>query len=124
MITANERRAVPRHKSFIQGRVYYNNRHSSMDCILREFTDIGARLEFSDVTGLPDKFEIYVPSKDLYFQAQVIWHKGNSLGVRWEPEESAHVPESLRSGEPIIDRLAKLEHEVALLRKRLDALQS
>jgi hypothetical protein len=123
MNTENERRAVPRHKSLIQGRVYFNRRRSSMDCVLREFTDIGARLEFSNVAGLPSTFEVYVPSRDLYFQARTVWHKGNSLGVSWEPEESAHAPESLRSAEPITDRLARLEHEVALLRKRLDALQ-
>lgn len=35
-----------------------------MDCVIREFTDIGARLELSDVAALPDTFEVYVPSKD------------------------------------------------------------
>lgn len=125
METMLERRAALRHKSFIQGRIYFNHRRSSMDCVIREFTDIGARLEFSDIAALPDAFEVYVPSKDRYFQAQAVWHKGNDIGVAWVPEESVHlVPESLRSADPIGDRMSRLEHEVAMLRKRLDNLQS
>jgi hypothetical protein len=120
-----ERRAALRHKSFIQGRIYFNHRRSSMDCVIREFTDIGARLELSDMAALPDAFEIYVPSKDQYFQAQSVWHKGNDIGVAWMPEGSVHlVPETFRSADPIGDRVSKLEHEVATLRKRLDSLQS
>jgi hypothetical protein len=34
------------------------------------------------------------------------------------------VPETFHSADPIAERLAKLEHEVALLRKRLDGMQS
>jgi hypothetical protein len=123
MMRTTERRAAVRHKSFIQGRIYFNHRRSSMDCVIREFTDIGARLEFSDVAALPDTFEVYVPSKDRYFRAQAVWHKGNNIGVMWMPEGSTHpVPESFYSADPIADRVARLEHEMATLRKRLDAL--
>jgi hypothetical protein len=48
----NERRSIVRQKSFMQGRVYLNHRQSSLDCIIRDFTDMGARLQFSDVTEL------------------------------------------------------------------------
>jgi hypothetical protein len=37
-----ERRALARHKTFIKGRIYFNNRLSSMDCIVRDITDRGA----------------------------------------------------------------------------------
>jgi hypothetical protein len=121
--TTKERRAALRHKSFIQGRIYFNHRRSSMDCIIREFTDIGARLEFSDVAALPDIFEVYVPSKDRYFQARAVWHRGNTIGVSWMPEVSSDpAPESFHTVDPIADRVMRLEHEVATLRKRLDAL--
>jgi hypothetical protein len=123
MMHTTERRAALRHKSFIQGRIYFNHRRSSMDCVIREFTDIGARLEFSDVAALPDAFEVFVPSKDQYFQAQAVWHKGSTIGVSWMPEGSIHpAPESLHTADPMADRVARLEHEMATLRKRLDAL--
>lgn len=120
-----ERRALVRHKTFIKGRIYFNNRLSSMDCIVRDVTNNGARLEVSESVTLPDAFEIYLPHKDEYFHAHVEWRKGGNLGVSWRSEEAARpVTEGgSRAEHPIADRLAKLEHDVAILQKRLDALQ-
>ncbi len=81
-----ERRAHPRHKTFIKGRIYFNNRLSSMDCIVRDIGEHGSRLEFSENVALPDVFELYLPNKDDYFQAHVIWRKGNNIGITWTPE--------------------------------------
>lgn len=119
----NERRSNVRQKSFMQGRLYFNHRQSSMDCNIRNFSDMGARLEFPETTSLPDSFEVHIPSKNQYFQARAIWHDGADIGVAWLPEEApSATPASLRSGDPIGDRLAKLEHEVAIIRKRLEVM--
>jgi hypothetical protein len=121
----NEHRAIARQKSFMLGRVLFNRRQSSMDCLIRDFTKIGARLHFPETAALPDAFEIYVPSKDEYFQAHAIWHKGSDVGVAWAPERPpVTAPGGYQSTDPIGDRVARLEHEVAALRKRLDALQT
>ena len=34
----SERRVATRSKSLLQGRVYYNNRRSSVDCVIRDIT--------------------------------------------------------------------------------------
>ena len=75
-----ERRLLARHKTFIKGRIYFNNRLSSMDCIVRDVTSNGGRLEVSESVALPDSFELYFPNKDEHFRAQVEWRKGNNLG--------------------------------------------
>ena len=120
-----ERRSLVRHKTFIKGRIYFNNRLSSMDCIVRDLTSNGARLEFSESVTLPEAFEIYIPNKDEFFRAHVEWRKGGQLGVRWNSGSASHEKtESGGRGEhPLADRVAKLEHDVAVLQKRLDALQ-
>ncbi len=123
-----ERRAVPRHKTFIKGRIYFNNRLSSLDCIVRNVTGHGARLEVSENVPLPDAFEIYLPNKDEYFHARIEWHRGENIGVSWNSERTPKQwPEggsgNSRTGDPIADRVAKLERDVAVLQKRLDALQ-
>ncbi len=118
-----ERRAQARHRTFIKGRIYFNNRLSSMDCIVRDVTDAGARLEFSDAVTLPEIFELHVPSKDENFQAQIKWRSGSQIGVAWTQGLAPSWIDSRSAEHPIADRLAKLEHEVALLRKRLDAMQ-
>jgi hypothetical protein len=120
----NERRALPRHKTFMQGRIYFNNRLSSMDCIVRELAENGSRLEVSETVTLPDVFELYLPTKDEYFRAKVEWRRGNSVGISWAAEQPAG--QASEQGDPqhaLADRLAKLEREVASLRKRLDSLQ-
>jgi hypothetical protein len=75
-----ERRALIRHKTFIKGRIYFNNRLSSMDCIVRDVTEKGARLQVSESVVLPDTFELYLPNKDEHFRAQAQWRKGLSSG--------------------------------------------
>jgi len=120
-----ERRSLVRHKTFIKGRIYFNNRRSSMDCIVRDVTNKGGRLEVSESVPLPDAFEIYMPNKDEYFHARVQWRKGGNIGVSWSSEQTSRAPTESggRMERPIADRVTKLEHDVAILQKRLDSLQ-
>ena len=120
-----ERRALIRHKTFIKGRIYFNNRLSSMDCIVRDVTEKGARLQVSESVVLPDTFELYLPNKDEHFRAQAQWRKGDQLGVSWTPEfASRQKSESGGHGEhSLADRVARLEQEIAALQRRFDNLR-
>jgi len=121
-----ERRAVARHKTFIKGRITYNNRLSSLDCIVRDATDKGARLEFYGSVAIPDTFELHLPNKDEHYQAPVEWRKRNHVGVSWNPDQPPRQgAESSggRSEHSLADRVAKLEQELAALQRRFDNLQ-
>ena len=119
-----ERRALARHKTFIKGRIYFNNRLSSMDCIVRDVTDAGARLEASESVALPDAFELYLPNKDEHFYARLEWRKGSHLGVSWTADPAVrHKPEAGQSEQSIAERVAKLERDIAVLQRRLESLQ-
>jgi hypothetical protein len=119
-----ERRAIVRQKSLLQARIYLNHRRSSIDCVLRDATKTGGRLKLHESTALPELIEIYVPSKDQYLQARTVWHRGHYVGVCWEEEEeldpTAAAPN--RSVELLRGRIARLEHDVATLRRRLNLL--
>jgi PilZ domain len=78
-----ERRSTLRPSAFMQARVYFNEGRSSVDCIMRDFTEGGAKLRFPEVTVLPATFEVHVPSKGTYFEARAAWHRGNDIGVAW-----------------------------------------
>ncbi len=120
-----ERRALARHKTFIKGRIYFNNRLSSMDCIVRDVTDMGCRLEVSDFATLPETFELYMPNKDEYYQAHIKWRRATNVGASWTPETTINPrPESGRTDQHIGDRVAKLERELASLQKRIAALEN
>jgi hypothetical protein len=120
-----ERRALIRHKTFIKGRIYFNNRLTSMDCIVRDVTEKGARLQVSESVALPDAFELYLPNKDEHFRAQAQWRKGDQLGISWTPDSAfRHKAEGGGYSErALADRIARLEQEVAALQRRLDDLQ-
>ncbi len=119
-----ERRSLVRHKTFFKGRIYFNNRLSSMDCMVRDATSSGCRIEVSDSVAIPNAFEIYLQNKDEYFQAQVEWRRGGSIGISWSPEQFLGQKAAPAGADhAIAERLAKLEHEVARLHKRLDALK-
>ncbi len=119
-----ERRALVRQRTLIKGRIYFNNRLSSMECIVRDITANGARLEFSENVTLPDAFELYIPNRHEYFHARVEWRRGSNLGISWTPEEATKERSEPGGENPAVaERLAKLERDVAILQRRLDALQ-
>jgi len=119
----NERRGLARHKTFIKGRIYFNNRLSSMDCIVRDVSDTGGRLEVSESVPLPDAFEVYLPAKHESFFARVQWRRGNSLGISWTQGTTPLRAEPGSVEQTIVERLEKLEREVAALQRRLDSMQ-
>jgi hypothetical protein len=124
MLNMFERRSSVRHKSFMQGRVYFNHRQSCLDCIVRDFTTTGARLEFSEVPGLPDTFELFIPTWDEYHQARTVWHNSFVVGVAWVAEGAVDAPgDGDASGASLRERVAKLEHIVMAMRKRIDAME-
>ena len=60
----SERRSISRQRSFLQGRIFYNSRRSSIDCLIRDISDTGAKLKFSEAVAVPDAMELYIPTKE------------------------------------------------------------
>lgn len=112
-----ERRRVTRQKSFLRGMVYFNNRRSVADCLIRDISPLGARLVFSDAVSTPDALDLYIPQKEQTLRTQVIWRQGQEAGVAF-PQGSESAP---GSGE-LSDRVAKLEAEVISLKRVLKKL--
>jgi hypothetical protein len=119
-----ERRAHVRQKSFLQGRIYYNTRRATVDCIVRDITEHGARLKFADSAVVPDAFELYIPNRQETFKAHAIWNNGTEVGVTFE---HAGIPASETAGQPpgaanLAERVARLEREIATIKRRVEAL--
>ena len=85
-IAMTERRSGSRQKSFLQGRIFFNNRRTSVDCLVRDFSEQGAKLKFSSTTATPDVVELYVPSKDETYRAKVEWRNADEIGVGFVDE--------------------------------------
>jgi len=115
-----ERRKVTRHKSLLRGRVYFNHRNSTAECLVRDISSHGARLIFADEVLMPDVVELYIPAKEQTLRAQVIWRNANESGIAFaNHEQMAHPPES---GD-LAERVQRLEREIDVLKRFIKRLK-
>jgi hypothetical protein len=120
-----ERRSSTRQKSFLQGRIYFNNRRSSVDCLVRDYSETGARLKFSETIAVPEAIELYIPNKDEFHRARVEWRSGNEMGISFSEEARSPTvaPDAAHSGD-LAGRVQALETEVASLKRLVNELKS
>lgn len=117
-----ERRSGPRKRSFLQGRIIYNNRTSSVDCVVRDFTGTGARLSFSGSITIPETFELHIPNKQETYRARMRWNRGSEIGVTIDSPEAAELPGAVPQNATLADRVARLERELNALKRQFLAL--
>jgi hypothetical protein len=117
-----ERRTAARQKSFLQGRIFFNNRRTSVDCLVRDISEHGAKLKFAAAVTTPDIVELQIPAKDEVYRAHVQWRFDNEVGVTFGVGEGEQAP-GLAPAE-LFGRVMKLESEVATLRRALGELRS
>ena len=120
----SERRKATRQKSFLRGCVYFNNRRSAIDCLIRDISATGARLIFSDTVTIPDIVDLYIAQKEQTLRAQIHWRHGDEVGVGFaSPVQALGTPGSTSDNE-LAERVQKLESEIAAMRKALKRLKS
>jgi len=117
-----ERRYSKRQKSFLRGCIYFNNRRSAVDCLVRDISAEGARLIFSDAVNVPDVVDLYIPQKEQTLRATVQWRHGDEVGVIFAA--NGRSKKSPATEDAMTERVAKLEREVAALRRLLRQLRS
>jgi hypothetical protein len=128
-----ERRQAARQKSFLRGCIYFNNRRTAIDCLIRDISEHGARLRFSDSISIPDSFELHIPQKNQTLRVVARWRHGMDVGVSFPdvaraPATPATPGTSATPAAPdlaaLSDRVQKLEAEVAEMRRLLRRLRA
>ena len=117
----SERRRITRQKSFLRGMVYFNNRRSVADCLIRDISPYGARLIFSDTVTTPDIIDLYIPQKEQTLRSHVIWRIGHDVGVAFP--QAVQAEQSANSGD-LAERVVKLEGEIAAIKRLLKKLKT
>jgi hypothetical protein len=118
-----ERRNATRQKSFLRGCIYFNNRRSAVDCLIRDISSTGAKLIFSDAITVPDVVELYIPQKEQTLRAEVHWRHGTELGVAFAGAAAA-APEQPLQRSDVTGRVDRLEAEIANLKKAIKRLKA
>jgi PilZ domain len=118
----SERRGSRRSKSFLRGFVYVSRKRGALACLIRDLSEKGARIIFSDTVTLPDVVELYIPQRDQTLRARVHWRKNDEIGLAFFASDQA--PEAPPSAAEIAQRMALLEAELASLRAMLKRMKA
>jgi hypothetical protein len=116
----SERRKSARQRSFLRGTIYYNNRRNALDCLIRDFSEAGARLTLSETVPTPDKIDLYIPHKEETLRAQVHWRTGTEMGVSFEAATAKAAPQEAE----LAARVERLEAEIAALKRIVRRLKA
>ena len=117
-----ERRGSRRSKSFLRGFVYVSRKRGALACLVRDLSEKGARIVFSDTVTLPDVVELYIPQRHQTLRARVEWRRNDEIGLGFTAtERTAEAPPSATE---VVQRVAMLEAEIASLRVLLKRLKA
>ena len=112
-----DRREIVRDKVMYGGVAEIGDHGATRECIVRNISDRGATIEFSNVAGLPkEQLSLRIARKGRSFMAKVIWWRDNFVGVAFRAETPA---------EPVSDleeRLRKSEIKKRQLERRIEDL--
>jgi hypothetical protein len=86
-----DQRSSKRHRTFLDGRIIFNNRCSVINCTVRDVSDTGARVAFGHIILIPTEFELEIPKKGLFVWARVMWSNGKEHGVKFTTGPQAAV---------------------------------
>ena len=76
-----ERRKAGRRSTFAAGTIIYNACESTTFCVVRDLSEVGARLEVASTEGIPETFRLLVSGAASTLSAKVTRRSPNELGV-------------------------------------------
>ncbi len=56
-----EQRKVIRARTVFRASIIFNNRNSSIDCLVRNFSESGAKIIVDELITFPQQFELHIP---------------------------------------------------------------
>jgi hypothetical protein len=84
VLTRREHRLQPRRNTMIVATIVYEGGRTRLDCVIRNLSDGGAKLEFATVRGIPPSFDLLVPGHRPH-HCRVAWRALKELGVQFVP---------------------------------------
>jgi hypothetical protein len=76
-----DRRQSVRDKVLYGGVAGIGESSGTMDCVVRNFSQHGACVEFASGARLPDDIKLTIARKGRSFLARIIWRQANRLGL-------------------------------------------
>ncbi|MEJ0052326.1 MAG: PilZ domain-containing protein [Methylovirgula sp.] len=111
-----EHRTTERVRSFLRAQIVFNNRMTTIECIIKNYSAAGAKIALNDTLTVPTEFDVYIPAKHRNHHARLVWRDKDSIGVNFV-EAGAAVATKTPA-----DRLRELELQNAELKSRVREL--
>lgn len=86
-----DRRGERRGRTYLGGQVAFNDRWCTIDCLVRNMSRSGARLEFPNTVLVPSDVELLIPLRGNSRRAHVIWKQPRALGISFLDEDTGTV---------------------------------
>ena len=113
-----DRRRTTRDKVMYGGVAEIGERGATRECVVRNISEQGARLEFGNVIKLPkQQISLTIARKGRSFLARIIWWRDNFIGVAFSSDTSSELPVS-----DLEERLRKSEQKKRQLQRRIKEL--
>ncbi len=78
----DDRRKAPRFRTLKGGSIAFE-RVAGLPCVIRNLTDVGACIEVDGNTSVPDAFSLIIKPEITRHNCEVIWRKGQRVGVEF-----------------------------------------
>jgi hypothetical protein len=83
-----EKRIIRRQRVLKSGKIIFADGNSVVDCVIRNLSVAGARLEVPTTIGLPHEFSLLDAHSGRTYIAKVAWRRGETMGVEFsDPPE-------------------------------------
>jgi hypothetical protein len=133
-----EQRQAERIRSFLRAQIVFNNRMSTIDCIIKNISQTGAKVALNESLTVPTEFEIDIPQKGRSHRARLVWRDKDAIGIQFTDSKPLMTSPTPQVGLPSaataqnmtpehrVDELtlqnAELKAQIRRLRKRLEDL--
>ena len=111
-----DRRQSVRDKVLYGGVAEFNERGSTMDCVVRNISERGACVELDQAAKPPQEMNLTIARKGRSFLAKLIWRQANKVGLAFR------IMTSDRPVDDLDERLRKSEIKKRQLQRRINEL--
>lgn len=124
----DDHRAAPRRRTLIAAQIRYNGGAVTVDCVVRNMSETGAKVDVSEGVVLPASFDLLIPQKNVVHRCELRWRRGAEAGIAFLDAPSADGgtgptplcgPPSTPSEDALKARIRQLEDEIGRLRARI-----
>lgn len=124
-----ENRGAPRRRTLMSAQIRHSGGAVTADCVVRNISDTGAKIDVSQGIVLPERFDLVIPQKNVVHACELRWRRAAEAGIAFLDAAAAQAggsegpaaltPRATPAEDALKARIRQLEEENARLRARI-----